>query len=129
VAAKWILKYLKGTTEVGSWYASEVSLSLVGYSNFDFIGCKLDRKSTSGTFHFLGSSLISWNNKKQVCIALSIVVVEYIAIGSHCAQSLWLNQQQSDFGLNLSGIPFFCDYTSTINLTRNLVQHFRTKHI
>jgi len=59
LAAKRILKYLKGTTEVGLWYPSEVSLSLVGYYNYDFTGCKLDRKSTSGTYHLLGSSLIS----------------------------------------------------------------------
>jgi len=75
VATKRILKYLKGTTEVGLWYPSEVSLNLVGYSNSDFAGCKVDskvdRKSTSGTCHLLGSSLISWHNKKQACIALS----------------------------------------------------------
>jgi len=56
---KRILKYLKGIADVGLWYPSEVSLYLVGYSNSDFAGCKLDRKSTSGTCHRLGSSLIS----------------------------------------------------------------------
>jgi len=64
VAAKRILKYLKGTTKVGLWYPSEVSLNLVGYSNSDFAGCKVDRKSTSGTCHLLGSSLISWHSKE-----------------------------------------------------------------
>jgi len=58
VAAKRILKYLKGTIEVGLWYPSEVTLNLVGYSDSDFAGCKVDRKSTSGTCHLLGSSLI-----------------------------------------------------------------------
>jgi len=51
-----------------------------------FAGCKLDRKSTSGTCHLLGSSLISWHSKKQACVALSTVEVEYIAAGSCCAQ-------------------------------------------
>jgi len=59
VAAKRILKYLKGTIEVGLWYPSEVTINLVGYSDSDFAGCKVDRKSTSGTCHLLGSSLIS----------------------------------------------------------------------
>ena len=68
---KRILKYLKGNTEVGLWYPSEATLNLIGYSDSDFAGCKVDRKSTSGTCHFLGSSLISWHNKKQACIALS----------------------------------------------------------
>jgi len=71
MVAKRILKYLKGTTEVGLWYPSEVSLNLVGYTNSDFAGYKLDRKSTSGTCHLLGSSLIFWHSKKQTCILLS----------------------------------------------------------
>jgi len=61
--AKRIMKYLKRTIDVGLWYPSEVSLNLVGYSDFDFVRCKLDRKSTSGTYHLLGSILILWNNK------------------------------------------------------------------
>jgi len=58
-ATKRILKYLQGTKDVGLWYPSNVSLSLTGYSDSDFAGCKIDRKSTSGTYHLLGSSLIS----------------------------------------------------------------------
>jgi len=58
-AAKRILKYLQGTTNVGLRYPSEVSLNLVGYSDSDFAGCKIDERSTSGTCHLLGSSLIS----------------------------------------------------------------------
>jgi len=71
VAAKRILKYVKGTTEVGLWYPSEVSLNLVRYSDSDFACCKVDRKSTSGTCHLLRSSLISWHSKKQACVAWS----------------------------------------------------------
>ena len=70
-AAKRILKYLKGTAFVGLSYPSHSPIRLVGYSDSDFAGCKLDRKSTSGTCHLLGSSLISWHNKKQACVALS----------------------------------------------------------
>ena len=84
-AAKRILKYLKGTTTVGLLYPSHSPIHLVGYSNSDFTRCKLDRKSTSGTYHLLGSCLISWHNKKQACIALSTTEEEYIAAGSSCA--------------------------------------------
>jgi len=111
------------------WYPSEVSLSLVGYSNFNFGSCKLDKKSTSRTCHLLRASLISCHNKKQACVALSTVEVEYIAVGSCCAESLWLKKQLSDFGLKLSIIPLFCDNTNAINLTKNLVQHSIIKHI
>jgi len=53
-AAKRILNYLKGTTNVGLWYHSHSPIHLIGYSDSDFVGCKMDRKSTSGTFHLLG---------------------------------------------------------------------------
>jgi len=81
-----------------------VSLNLVSYSNSDFAGCKLNRKSMSGTCHLLGSSLISWHSKKQACVALSTAEAEYIVAGSCCAQSFWIKQQLSDFGLTLSKI-------------------------
>ena len=81
-AAKRILKYLKGTTNVGLWYPSHSLIHLIGYSDSDFAGCKLDRKSTSGTCHLLGSSLISWHSKKQACVALCTTEAEYIAAGS-----------------------------------------------
>ena len=96
-ATKRILKYLKGTVEVGPLYPSEVSLNLVGYSDSDFAGYKLDRKSTSRTCHLLRSSLISWHSKNQACVALSTIDAKYIAVGSYCAQSLWIKQQLSDF--------------------------------
>jgi len=62
--AKRILKYLKGTINVGLWYPCESNIILSGFSDSDYAGCKLDRKSRSGTCHLLGSSLISWNSKK-----------------------------------------------------------------
>jgi len=85
---KRIIKYLKGTTNVGLWYPTGTSLNLIDFSDSDFVGCKLDRKSTSGTCHLLGRSLVSCNYKKQDCVALSTTEVEYIVAGSRCAQSL-----------------------------------------
>ena len=70
-AVKKITKYLKGTTNVGLWYPKGTSLNQIGFSDFDFARCKLDRKSTNWTCHLLGSSLVSWNCKKQACVALS----------------------------------------------------------
>ena len=54
---------------------------------------------------------------------------EYIVAGSCCAQILWIKQQLKDFGLKVSKVPLLCDNTSAINLTKNQVQHSRTKHI
>ena len=105
------------------------SLSLVGFSDSDFAGCKLDRKSTSGTCCLFGSFLVSWFSRKQVSVALSTAEAEYVAAGSCCSQILWMKQQLKDYGLSLDHIPLKCDNTSAISLTKNPVQHSRTKHI
>ena len=73
--------------------------------------------------------LVSWSSKKQTSVALSTVEAEYIDAGSCCAQILWIKQQLSDFGVALHNIPIFCNNTSAINITKNPVQHSRTKHI
>jgi len=117
-AAKRILKYVKGTTNVGLWYPNEATLKIKGYSDSDFVGCKLDRKSASGTWHLFGARLISWNSKKRACVALSTTEAEYIAFGSCCAQISWLKQQLSDFGFKVTKVPLFCDNTNAIILTK-----------
>ncbi|XP_073153957.1 uncharacterized protein [Henckelia pumila] len=88
IAGKRILRYLKGTQNVGLWYAKHNSFNLVGYSDADYAGYKLDRKSTSGSCQFLGDRLISWFSKKQTSIATSTTEAEYLAAGSCCAQLL-----------------------------------------
>jgi hypothetical protein len=60
--AQRIFRYLKHTSEFGIWYSASSSLNLIGFSDADFVGCGIDRKSTSETCHFLGSSLICWSS-------------------------------------------------------------------
>ena len=62
-------------------------------------------------------------------MALSTAEAEYVAAASCCAQLLWLKQQVSDNGLTYELIPILCDNTSAINISKNPVQHARTKHI
>lgn len=126
---KRIMRYLLGTINLGLWYPKNSSYNLVVYSDFDFAGCKTDRKSTSGTCHFNGSAIVSWHSKKQNSVALSTAEVEYIFAGSCCAQILWMKQQLSDYGLMLDHIPILCDNTSAFNLSKNPILHSRTKHI
>jgi hypothetical protein len=59
-----IFRYLKHTPEFGIWYSASSSLDLIGFFNANFASCGIDRKSTSGTCHFLGSSLICWSSRK-----------------------------------------------------------------
>ena len=103
--------------------------SLCGYSDADFAGCRLDRKSTSGTCQFLGSSLVSWSSRKQSSIAQSTTEAKYVAAASCCSQLLWMIATLRDFGLDFTRVPLLCDSTSAISVAKNLVLHSKTKHI
>jgi len=116
-AAKRILKYLKGTNNVGLWYPCDSNITLSSFLDSNYAGCKLDRKSTSGTCHLLGSSLMSWNSKKQARVILPTTEAEYIVVGHGCAQIIWLKHQLLDYGVKLSKVPLYCDNTSANNLT------------
>ena len=126
---KRIFRYLKGTPNLGLWYPRESPFELIGYSDADYAGCKIDRKSTSGTCQFLGNRLVSWFSKKQNSVSTSTAEAEYIAAGSCCAQILWMRNQLQDYGFTFSNIPIHCDNTSAIAISHNPVLHSRTKHI
>jgi hypothetical protein len=68
-AVQRIFRYLKHTPEFGIWYSASSSLNLAGFSDADFAGCGIDRKSTSRTCHFLEYSLIYWSSQKQSSVA------------------------------------------------------------
>jgi transposase InsO family protein len=129
VAVKRILRYLKHTPSIGLWYPKGARFELVGYSDSDYAGCKVDRKSTSGGCHMLGRSLVSWSSKKQNSVALSTAEAEYIAAGACCAQILYMKQTLLDYGVVLEKVPLLCDNESAVKLANNPVQHSRTKHI
>ena len=124
-----IPRYLKGTPSLGLYYPKCSGFDLKGFSDSDYAGDRVDRKSTSGTCHFLGRSLVCWSSKKQNCISLSTAEAEYIAAGASCSQLLWMKQTLKDYGINLKKVPLLCDNESAIKISQNPVQHSRTKHI
>jgi hypothetical protein len=84
------MRYLVLTPNLSVWYPKGSYFELIEYSDVDYAGCKVDRKSTSRTCQFLGGSLVSWSSKKQNSIALSTVEAEYVTTGSYYAQLLWM---------------------------------------
>ena len=88
-----------------------------------------DRKSTSGGCFYHGNNLVSWMSKKQNFVSLSTAEAEYIAAGSCCTQLLWMKKLLHDYGIPQDTICVFYDNTSAINLSKNLVQHSKSKHI
>jgi hypothetical protein len=128
-AVKRILRYLAYTPKFWLWYPRGSTFDLIGYSDADWAGCKINRKSTSGTCQFLGRSLVSWASKKQNSVALSTAEAEYIAAGHCCAQLLWMRQTLWDYGYKLTKVPLLRDNESAIKMADNPVEHSRTKHI
>ena len=112
----------------GLWYPKCHEFVLCDFLDTNFGRRKIDRKSTSGTCHFLGNCLVSWFSKKQNAIFLSTVKAKYVTADACCIQLLWMKHTLNDFGLVYDYVPIYCDNTSAINLTKNLIQHSRTKH-
>jgi hypothetical protein len=128
-AIKRILRYLKHTPSVDLWHPKGATFELIGYSDLDYDGCKIDRKSTSGGCLLLGRSLVSWTSKKQNSVGLSTAKAKYIAACACCTQILYMKQTLLDYGVVLEKIPLLCDNESAVKIANNLVQHSRTKHI
>lgn len=82
----------------------------------------MDRKSTSGTFHFLGNYIIYWHGKKTN-VVLSTTKAEYFVSASFCVQIIWMEQHLSYYGNNLEIVLIKCDNTSAIKRTK-IISHF-----
>ena len=124
--AKRILRYLKKIGDLVLFYPAGDTFDLVGFADADFAGYQVDRKSTSGMAHFLGSSIISWGTKKQNSVALSTAEAEYVADATCCSQLLWIRQHMEDFGIHIKAIPLMCDNTSVVSMGKNPFHHKRT---
>jgi hypothetical protein len=130
VAAKHVMRYLKGTIDYGLSYVGDHDFTLSGYTDADWAGIVSNRKRTSGCCFSLGSSMISWQTRKQSSIALSTVEAEYIVACSASCEAIWLRKLLTDlFDLDMRATLILCDNQSCINMTENPVFHDRSKHI
>ncbi|GKA10448.1 ribonuclease H-like domain-containing protein, partial [Tanacetum coccineum] len=128
-AVKRIFRYLKGKPKLGLWYPRESSFNLVAYSDSDYGGANLDRKSTTGGCQFLGRRLISWQCKKQTIMATSTTEVEYVVAANCYGQLLWIQNQMLEYRFNFMNTKIYIDNESTICIVKNPVFHSKTKHI
>ncbi|CAI0540875.1 unnamed protein product [Linum tenue] len=133
LAAKRVLRYLKGTQGYGIWYKQGSGEdSLMGFTDSDYAGDSDDRKSTSGYIYFLAGGAVSWASKKQPVVTLSTTEAEFVAAAYCAAQGVWLRRILADIGWKSSvekGTVIMCDNSSTIKLSKNPVLHGRSKHI
>ncbi|GJU23973.1 putative ribonuclease H-like domain-containing protein [Tanacetum coccineum] len=128
-AVKRIFRYLKGKPKLGLWYPRVSSFVLEAYSDSDYAGANLDRKSTIGGCQFLGRRLISWQCKKQTNVATCTTEAEYVAAANCCGQVLWIQNQMLDYGFNFMNTKIYNYNESIICIVKNPVFHSKTKHI
>ena len=124
---------MSGTTEIGLWYSCESTKTLIGYCNADWTRNSDDRKSTSRGCFFLENKLVSWFSKKHNCIFLSTAEAKYMGPRSSCSQLIWMKNMMKDYGVHHNdaslSMTLHYDSINAINISKNPVQHSRTKHI
>ncbi|GJX62189.1 hypothetical protein Tco_0295089 [Tanacetum coccineum] len=128
-AVKRIFRYIRGTSHLGLWYPKGTRIETIVYDDSDHASDYVDRKSASGVCTFIGYCLTSWFSKKQTVLAISTTKAEYVFTGKACQQALWMKQALVDYGIRLDNVPIMCDNKGAIDLSKNPVQHSRTKHI
>ena len=130
LAAKRVLRYLKGTTEFGIFYKKRGDDELAAYTDSDYAGDLEDRKSTSGYVFLLSSRAVSWSTRKQPVVSLSTTEAEFIVAASCACQAVWLKRVLGKLSQNQGkSTTIRCDNSSAIKLSKNPVMHGRSKHI
>nr|XP_017224964.1 PREDICTED: uncharacterized mitochondrial protein AtMg00810-like [Daucus carota subsp. sativus] len=125
-----VLKYLKGTLNVGLFYKANTPLHLTAYSDADLGTCSFSAKSLSGYAIFLGSSLISWKTKKQKTVSKSSAEAEYRSMSYTTSELIWLEGLFRDLYVQIPlPIKLYCDNTSTWHIAENKIFQERTKHL
>lgn len=90
VAVKRVLRYVKGTFDLGILYGRCKDPKLIGYTNSDWAGSVDDKKSTSGNVFSLGIGAVTWTIKKQQAVALSSIEAEYRGAVKAVCEAVWL---------------------------------------
>eukprot|EP00253_Pinus_taeda_P001572 PITA_01572 len=127
---KHVLRYILGTSGYGLWYRQEDEVKLCGFTDADWAGSPMDRKSTSGGIFSIGSTTVSWYSEKQRSVALSSTEAEYMAASLAAYEAIWMRKiLVSLFESHLDPTVIYCDNQSFIKLSANHVFHDRSKHI
>ena len=125
-----VLHYLKANPGKGILFRRDAALALECYTDADYAGSPIDRRSTSGYFTFLGGNVVTWRSKKQNVVARSSAEAEFRAMAQGICELLWLKVILEDLRIKWEGpMRLYCDNKSAISIAHNPVQHDRTKHI
>lgn len=129
-AVKRVIKYLKGTMHLGLKFKPNKNACINAFSDSDFAGDTLTRKSTTGFLVYLGNSVISWNSQKQSVVALSTTEAEYITASETVREIVWVRRLISEISFSKElNATLYMDNQSAIKLIKNPVFHKRSKYI
>ncbi|RVW34323.1 Retrovirus-related Pol polyprotein from transposon RE1 [Vitis vinifera] len=125
-----ILRYLKMTPGKGLFFRKTENRDTEVYSDADWAGNIIDRRSTSGYCSFVWGNLVTWRSKKQSVVARSSAEAEYRALAQGICEGIWIKRVLSELGQTSSSpILMMCDNQAAISIAKNPVHHDRTKHV
>ncbi|KAK3034070.1 hypothetical protein RJ639_034295 [Escallonia herrerae] len=129
-ALEQILCYLKGAPGLGLLYSNHGHSYIECFSDADWAGSKLDKKSTTGYCVFVGGNLVSWKSKKQSVVSRSSAESEYRAMAQSTCEVMWICHLLEEISLK-PPLPakLWCDNQAARHIASNPVYHERTKHI
>jgi len=128
-AAKWVLRYMKGTEKKKLCFRKNKDFLLRGYCDSDYGGDYDNRRSITGYVFTIGGNTISWKSRQQKVVAISTTEAEYMALTDAVKEALWLRGFSEELGFAQESVEVNCDSESAIALAKNSVHHERTKHI
>lgn len=110
--------------------------SIVFHHRWSLLWCRLGgrcvgpRKSHGGFIVYYGGNIVSWQSKKQAIVACPSTEAEYKSLIDTMAEAMWVNKVLCELGAQVSNnATIWCDSTSAISLSANLVLHSKTKHV
>jgi len=128
MAMKWILRYLRGTTNQALCFDGS-NIALQGYVDVDMVGDRDNRRSTTRYVFTVGGKTISWVSKIQSLVALSTTEVEYVFAIEASKEMIWLQRFLDELGKKQELGRLYSDSQSAIHLAKNSAFHSKTKHI
>lgn len=127
---KHLLRYLKGTTDVGLMYCKRGSSILVeGYVDSNYAWDKDTKKSTTAYQFLINGNCVSWKSQLQHVVTLSTAEAEYIAATEGVKEGIWIQGLLRELHEFQGTTTLFSNSQSAIHLCKNIVFHDRTKHV
>jgi hypothetical protein len=128
-AAKRVLRYLKGTSNLSLQLDKHDDDLLVGWCDSDYAGDIVTRRSTGGYAFKVYGSTVSWASTRQRTVALSTCEAEYQSLTEAAKEATYLKQFFAEIDLDAGQIVLHCDNQGAIALANRPTHHRRLKHV